>query len=146
MGKVHTRHGDWLITDFGLEHKDGRYDIARTRLKEIRQVGDQALAAWPVQLSEKAWCQGRKWEQFFVAFQMALNYHNVQQVGLFSPSQLVWCKRYCQGRMAQGNEWERRFTAWQRKNKPQTGSLSDSLITLDDFRQFEQDERIKAPA
>lgn len=142
MKKQAIRHGEWLITSFGLEHKDGRYDIAKSRLIETRLVQGKRVAAWPIQMTEKAWCQGSQWQSFFVAFQKALKHHKLPQTGAFSPSELIWCKRYCQGQMEAGKKWERSFTAWLAKNRPERAKLTglaSSTYSLSDFREFEKE-------
>lgn len=61
---------EWKLTASGLEHADPNYFIEGGRLAELRRVNGRILAAWPLQLAEKSWCDMEDFiRQFVVAIE-----------------------------------------------------------------------------
>lgn len=58
---------EWKITTSGLEHVGPDYFIEGRRLAELRGVNGRMLAAWPLQLAEKSWCNVEDFIRQFVA-------------------------------------------------------------------------------
>lgn len=59
---------EWKITASGLEHTGPDYFVEGRRLAEVRHVNGRMLAAWPLQLAEKSWCDVEDFiRQFIVA-------------------------------------------------------------------------------
>jgi len=57
-------NADWQVSDEGLEHRPTGYFIARDAIAARR---DDGLWAWPLHLSEKAWCTPRLFREAFMA-------------------------------------------------------------------------------
>lgn len=59
----------WKVTSVGLEHSAPDYVIEGCRLGETRLVNKRVLAAWPLQVAEKSWCNV---DDFIAQFEIAI--------------------------------------------------------------------------